>query len=120
MKNRDLKQVIIVRKDLKIGKGKLAVQVAHASISSFIKIYNKDKIKAEEWLKSGQKKVVVKVKNLEELLKIYEELNNKGYNPVLIKDKGLTQVPEGTITCIGIGPIETKKIDEVTSKLKLL
>ncbi len=103
-----------------MGKGKLASQVAHASLTAFLEVMKKEKTKAERWLAEGQKKVVLKVNSLDELLKIYEEAKKKELDVVLIEDKGLTQLEPGTITCIGIGPDEEYKIDEITSKLKLL
>lgn len=110
-----LKQVIIVRQDLKLGKGKLCGQVAHASISA----YENSKFK-KEWIEQGQKKVVVKCKNLEELLEIYEKAKINKLPVALIQDAGLTQISEGTITCVGIGPDDEKKIDNITGNLKLL
>ena len=59
------KQVIIVRKDLKLSRGKLAVQVAHASLEAFKKA---NKIVKEKWARHGAKKVVVKVNDLNQLL----------------------------------------------------
>ncbi len=56
----ELKQVIIVRSDIKMGKGKIASQVAHASVSSFYEVLQKNKEMAERWIKEGQKKVVLK------------------------------------------------------------
>ena len=53
-----MKQVILVRMDLKMEKGKLATQVAHASVDAVLKS-PKDKI--EEWTSGGMKKVVLKV-----------------------------------------------------------
>lgn len=110
-----LKQVIVVRKDLNIGKGKICAQVAHASISS----YEKSKFK-KEWIEQGQKKVVVKCNNEEELLKIYEMAKKEDLPVALIQDAGLTEIPPGTITCVGIGPDDEKKIDKITGNLKLL
>jgi PTH2 family peptidyl-tRNA hydrolase len=112
-----LKQVIIVRKDLKIGKGKLAASVAHASVESLF-LAKKEVI--EKWRKEGAKKVVLKVENLEELEKIVKKLRKEKIKFALIKDAGLTQLKKGTITALGIGPIEEKKIDKITGKLKLL
>ncbi len=116
----ELKQVIVVRSDLKMGKGKLATQVAHASVESFVKTLRSKPEMAKEWLKKGQKKVVVKVSSLEELIKVYEKAVKKGLIAVIIRNAGLTQLEPGTITCIGIGPDELSKIDEITGNLKLL
>ena len=116
----ELKQVIIVRTDIKMGKGKIAAQVAHASVTAFVETLKINKKLAEEWLNSGQKKIILKVESLEKLLNLHKKAIEKGLVAVIIEDKGLTQLPEGTITCLGIGPDESNKIDEITLKLKLL
>ncbi len=110
-----LKQIIVVRNDLKLSKGKLAAQVAHAAISAAeISKFKK------QWLAEGQKKVVVKCESLAELLEIYERSKTSFIATSLIQDAGLTEIPSGTITCIGIGPDEEEKIDKITKNLKLL
>ncbi|MFH0987521.1 MAG: peptidyl-tRNA hydrolase Pth2 [Patescibacteria group bacterium] len=114
MKPKILKQVIVVRKDLKLGKGKLATQVAHASV---LASDNSDFQK--EWKKEGQKKVVVWCKNLDELLSLYQESLNNNLPTALVEDAGLTQVERGTKTSLGIGPAPEGEIDKITGKLKL-
>lgn len=109
------KQVIVVRKDLNLKKGKLAVQVAHASILA----YKKSPYR-EEWEKEGQKKIALWCENLKELMNIYQKAKKIKIPASLVKDAGLTQVSPGTITCVGIGPAEKKKIDKITSKLRLI
>jgi PTH2 family peptidyl-tRNA hydrolase len=111
------KQVIIVRGDLKWGKGKLAAHVAHASVDSLF-LAKKEVI--EKWREEGAKKIVLKVKNLEELEKIAKKLRKEGIKFSLIRDAGLTQLEPGTITALGIVPTEEEKIDKITKKLKLL
>lgn len=110
-----LKQVIIVRKDLKLGKGKLAAQVAHAAILASEKSKFKNK-----WEKEGQKKVVLWCKNLEELLFLHKRAKSNNLPVVLVEDAGLTQIKKGTKTCIAIGPAFENKIDKITGKLKLV
>ena len=112
-----LKQVIIVRKDLDWSKGKLAAHVAHASLEAALSV---DRELLEKWRRSGAKKVVLKVKDLKELKKIEKELRKEKISYVKISDAGLTQLRKGTITCIGIGPIEEKRIDKITGDLSLL
>lgn len=112
-----LKQVIIVRKDLEWGKGKLAAHVAHASLEAAL---NVEKNLLEEWRKSGAKKVVLRVNDLKELKEIEKELKKEKIKYVKISDAGLTQLKRGTITCLAVGPIEEEKIDKITGKLKLL
>jgi len=110
-----LKQVIVVRSDLKLSKGKLSAQVAHAAISAAeISKFKK------QWFAEGQKKVVVKCEGLDDLLEIYERSKTSSIATSLIQDAGLTEIPPGTITCIGIGPDEEQKIDKITKNLKLL
>lgn len=111
------KQAIIIRQDLKLPKGKLAVQVAHASVDAVLK---SKKNMVDAWRKEGMKKIVLKVKNLEEL-KYYEECARTSKMATsLITDAGLTAIPAGTITCLGIGPDKEEKIDAVVGRLKLL
>jgi PTH2 family peptidyl-tRNA hydrolase len=112
-----LKQVIIVRTDLKMGKGKIATQCAHASIASFLKSDSNDK---EKWLNEGMKKVVLKVSSEKEIKEIFRQVKKEKLACEIIVDAGLTQLEPGTITALGIGPIEDKKIDKITGKLKLL
>ncbi len=114
------KQVIVVRTDIKMSKGKLAVQVAHAAVSSFEEAKKLAPEWAKEWLREGQKKVVVKVKDLEELLQVKHEADRRKLPNFLVADRGLTELPPGTVTCLGIGPAPTELVDEVTGKLKLL
>lgn len=113
----EIKQVIVVREDLNLSRGKLAVQVAHASIIGYEKA---DKKIVEEWKAQGQKKIVLKVKNLDELLKLKEKAERMGLPVGVVVDAGLTEIPPGTITAIVIGPEQSKKIDKVTGNLPLL
>jgi len=112
-----MKQVIVVRSDLKMGKGKLAAQVAHASIASFLKA---NFLVKRKWLKEGMKKIVLKVNSEKELLEIYEKAKNAKLPCEIIRDAGHTQLEPGTITALGIGPAEDEKIDKITGNLKLL
>ena len=102
----EFKQVILIRDDLKLSKGKLAVQVAHASVDCVLK---SQKSKVDMWKKEGMKKVALKVKDLSELHKFLQLANNEGLITSLITDAGMTQIPSGTTTCLGIGPDEEKK-----------
>ena len=111
------KQVILVRQDLKLPKGKLATQVAHASLES---ASNSDSEIVKEWRKEGGKKIVLKVKDLDELLKYKNLCKAEELKTALIKDAGHTVLEPGTITCLGIGPDKEEKIDKVTGKLKMV
>lgn len=111
------KQVIVVRKDIEWGKGKLAAHVAHASVDSLFKADSKD---VEVWRKEGAMKVVLKIPTLKELTQVSKKVKEAKLPFALIRDAGRTQLKAGTVTCLGIGPAEQKKIDKITGKLKLL
>lgn len=113
----EYKQAIIVRTDLELGKGKMAAQVAHAAIGA-MKRAGKSAIR--EWESEGAKKVILKVSSLRKLKSINNEAKSAKIPSYLVRDAGLTQLRPGTITCLGLGPAEEKKIDLLTSDLKLL
>jgi len=111
------KQVILVREDLKLPKGKLAAQSSHASVDATLK---SDKKTIDLWKKEGGKKVVLKVKDEKELFKYRQIAEDAGLKTALITDAGHTVVEPGTITCLGIGPDSEEKIDNITGKLKMM
>jgi peptidyl-tRNA hydrolase, PTH2 family len=116
----EFKQVIIVRRDINMGTGKIAAQVAHAAVMGAEKVKASRKKWFNSWLGTGQAKVVVKVKNVEELIKVRNRAEELYLPVVQVQDSGLTQIPPGTITCIGIGPAPSELVDKVTFELKLL
>lgn len=122
------KQVIVVRKDLNMRKGKIGAQAAHASLSAVLSMGTKTKDSvvlklteaAKEWLSSGSKKICVYVNSEEELLAVYEKARATGATCSLITDRGDTEfrgVP--TKTCCAIGPGFSSDIDQVTGSLPL-
>ena len=114
------KQVILVRTDLKMGKGKLAAQVAHASVEAVLKTQRYKPELLKKWRSSGMKKAVLKVKDKDELLKYQLLAKKKHLITALISDAGRTQIKAGTTTCLAIGPDSEEKIDEVTGEVRLL
>lgn len=117
----DIKQVIVVRPDLKMGKGKLAAQVAHAALDAAEAARKKHPGWYDSWREQGQAKVVVKGEGGEEgLLDLQRQARSLGLPVSLIQDRGLTQLEPGTTTCLGIGPAPAGEVDKVTGKLKLL
>jgi PTH2 family peptidyl-tRNA hydrolase len=114
------KQAIIVRADLKMGRGKLAAQCSHASLSSYITVLKTESEIAIAWEESGQKKIVLKVQSESELLEHFQKAKVAGIPCELIRDAGHTQLEPGTITCFGAGPWDEKELDKIFGKLKLL
>lgn len=132
----ETKQVIIARKDLRMPKGKLAAQVAHASMAPLLdtiwhvcKLDDFDYVPTEdtiigrvmaEWLNNSFTKIVLEVDSLDQL-EYYHNLAKECNVPTkLIIDNGTT-VFNGvkTPTCCSIGPFWNPIIDNITKKLKL-
>jgi PTH2 family peptidyl-tRNA hydrolase len=127
----EVKQVIVMRNDLNMRKGKMVAQGAHASLS-----FLSDKIglrkgkqntsiefddEEKKWLTGAFAKICVQVDSEEELHRIHREAKDKGLHVHIILDSGRTEfsgVP--TYTCLAIGPNYAHKIDEITGSLKLL
>ncbi len=116
----EYKQVIVFRTDLKMGKGKLAAQAGHAAVSAAEEARKKHRTWWEAWLFEGQRKIAVKVKDEKELSDLESSAKDLGLPNALIVDRGLTQIPEGTVTCLGIGPAPEGLVDKLTGKLPLL
>ncbi len=131
-----IKQIIVVRKDLKMKPGKLAAQVAHASMKIFFDRMHKFQVNHEsvktsytmwpteqmdEWMQSIFTKICLRADSEEQLDEIATEAEEAGLPVSRIIDSGQTvfnNVP--TFTCIAIGPDDAEKIDEITGHLKLL
>ncbi|MBN2127081.1 MAG: peptidyl-tRNA hydrolase [Candidatus Diapherotrites archaeon] len=113
------KMLILVRNDLKMGKGKIAAQCGHAVLEAYKKALNKTPEAVQEWEMLGQEKVVLKVESKKELLEWFEKLKNL-FPIALIKDAGHTQVTPGEPTCVGIGPALESELNKFTKELKLL
>jgi PTH2 family peptidyl-tRNA hydrolase len=114
------KQVIAMRTDLKMSRGKTAVQVGHAAVSAAEEARKKCPDWWEAWMKEGQCKIAVRVDSEQALLELEERATKSKLPTALIIDRGLTEIPPDTITCLGIGPAQTAQIDALTGKLPLL
>lgn len=115
-----LKMVLVVRGDLKMGKGKTAAQCAHASILCYEKCLHKNPKLLQIWTDTGQPKVVLKAESLSEMESIYRKANDANIVAALVRDAGRTQLPAGSVTVLGIGPDTIENIDQLAKHLKLL
>ena len=115
----EYKLVVVVREDLKMSLGKLSAQVAHAAVSCSLEAKARKTKWFSEWYGEGQRKVVLKVKGLDELRALKDKAMRAKLPNVLITDAGLTELPPGTATCLGIGPAPAKDIDPITGSLPL-
>lgn len=114
-----MKQVIVIRKDLKMRRGKEIAQGAHAAMAFLIK-GDSTQEEITQWLKEGQTKICVSVDSEKELMDVYKKAQIAGLTTNIIIDAGRTEfngVP--TNTCIAIGPNKAEEIDKITKHLKL-
>lgn len=115
----DAKMVLVVRMDLKMGKGKIAAQCCHAALGAFKKAKSKNVAFLKNWEHDGARKIAVKVNTEDELLTIYALAKSLGLVTSIIQDAGRTQIEPGSKTVVGVfGPEEL--VDQVTRHLSLL
>jgi len=112
-----IKQIIVVNESLKLPKGKLAAQVAHAAVAAFLEASEAAK---KMWLAAGMPKVVLKIDSADHLTQLEDEAKRRGIPVHIVADAGRTVVPAGTITCLGLGPADADELNELTGGLKLL
>jgi PTH2 family peptidyl-tRNA hydrolase len=132
----DVKQVIVIRKDLKMRRGKEIAQGSHASIAFLTarmftnyswtvghgettsEVYTTND--EREWIQNSFAKVCVRVNSEQELLDIEKAAKEAKLEVNIIKDSGHTEfggVP--TYTCLAIGPNKSEDIDKITGHLEL-
>lgn len=117
---KQLKMVLVLRTDLKLTKGKIASQVAHAAVICFKQTLDTNPSLANEWLAVGQPKIVLKVESLPELEGLQQRAADLKLITAIVRDAGRTQIAAGTATCLGLGPDYDDKIDALVKELKLL
>ncbi len=109
---------LIVRKDLKLSAGKLAVQCSHAAVNCSLTAKKTEPRLMERWQSNGGRKICLAINDLESLKLLMGKSKSAGLITHLIKDAGHTEIPPGTITVLGIGPAPKSSIDALTSELK--
>ena len=135
MKQQNIKQVIVVRNDLrsKLKSGKLGSQIAHASMAAFLmgmKITKRNnstfhtlelemEYARHEWISGTFTKIILKCDELDDLIKLNDKCSLESIPHALITDSGRTVFDEPTITCLGIGPLPEALLNPITGHLKL-
>ena len=121
----EVRMTLVVRQDLKMGKGKAAAQCSHATLALYKKItnpqlesYNPELVNRWE-LGNGQAKITLQVPNQEEMDLLYAKAISLGINSYIVHDAGRTQIAAGSATVLGLGPAPKRILDEVTGDLKL-
>jgi peptidyl-tRNA hydrolase, PTH2 family len=123
-----IKQVIVIREDLNMRKGKMVAQGSHASmmfVKDSISVFNNEEIYLSnierEWLFGSMTKICLRAINLDELIKVYNNAVEAGLTAYLVEDLGLTEFHGvKTITAVAIGPDYAEDIDKITGHLRLL
>lgn len=120
----EYKQVILIRTDLKMSKGKTAAQAAHASVDACMRVIRQDNVLKtkvfDSWRRAGAKKIVLKVADDSELQRYKTSAERAGIKCSIVKDAGMTEIPPGTYTAVALGPDEEKKIDKIAGDLSAL
>jgi peptidyl-tRNA hydrolase, PTH2 family len=111
------KQCIIIRNDVKMSCGKKCAQAGHAAIVAYEK---SDLSSKKAWMNEGQKKVVLKANDERTLFELKSIAESAGIAAALIQDAGMTEIPPGTITALGLGPAKSEDLDKITGDLSLL
>ena len=118
--NGTFKLVIVVRQDLKMGKGKIAAQCSHAAVGAYKQLLNKNSKLLHCWEYYGQPKVVVKCQDESELIALQQHAKALGVTATIIQDAGRTQISPGSRTVLGVGPASEGLVNKITGHLKLL
>ncbi len=113
------KLVVVVRDDIKMSVGKLAAQVAHAAVTCALEAKSRKPKWFSEWLKEGQRKVVLRAEDMDQLRALKDQAMRAGLPQALITDAGLTELAPNTTTCLGIGPAPENLLDPITGSLQL-
>lgn len=121
----EVRMTLVVRQDLKMGKGKAAAQCSHATLALYKKItnnesdaYNPEMVKRWEY-GNGQAKITLQVPNQEEMDILFAQAISLGVNAYIVHDAGRTQIAAGSATVLGLGPAPKQVLDQITSNLKL-
>ena len=115
------KMVFVVNNALKMGVGKIAAQVGHATLGLYRFLQGQaDQTEGlKDWEDKGSKKVVLSGENAEQLLELKRRAFGLRMANIVVHDAGRTQVEPGSLTVLALfGKVET--VDQITGKLKLL
>lgn len=126
-----MKQVIVMRKDLNLRKGKMVAQGGHAALTALIGDIDLERLNrfdpsvtlsasVFEWIKTGMKKVCLGIDSEDALLELVHRARRIDLPVYTVRDAGHTEIPAGTITCAAFGPCEDERVDPITGDLKLL
>ncbi|KAM9934079.1 hypothetical protein OXX80_006314 [Metschnikowia pulcherrima] len=121
----EVRMTLVVRQDLKMGKGKAAAQCSHATLALYKKMvspssqaYNPEMLERWEY-GNGQAKITLQAPNMEEMDALFAHAMSLGVNAYIVHDAGRTQIAAGSATVLGLGPAPKAVLDQITGDLKL-
>jgi peptidyl-tRNA hydrolase, PTH2 family len=112
--------VLILRGELRLTAGKAAVQAAHAAVMLVERAEPRHRAELAAWRAEGQRKIALVAETLEQMVELDRQARGKGILAAWVEDAGLTEVPPGTRTCLGLGPARNADLDPLTGGLPLL
>lgn len=116
----DYKMVLVVRNDLRMGKGKIGAQCGHAAVGAYQNAMKRCPQYVRQWENNGCAKIAVRVESESELMEILKAARERNLNTCLIRDAGRTQIQPNSKTVLAVGPAPCQLVDQVTGHLKLL
>ncbi|KAF0693674.1 Aste57867_15377 [Aphanomyces stellatus] len=114
------KMVLVVRNDLKMGKGKIAAQCGHATLGAYKRAVKRSPQALECWEAFGQTKVALKVESEADMLELAARAKELGIVHYVVVDAGRTQIAPDTKTVLAVGPAPIGDVDNLTGHLKLM
>jgi len=114
-----LSMALLVRNDLEMTPGKVAVQCAHAAVDCSLQARKIIPQIFEMWRNTGSRKICLVALDEEDILYWKEKCNEVGLVHSLVRDAGRTEVPSETITVLGVGPAHKTSLDDLFSNLDL-
>ena len=112
----DLKLVLVVRQDLKMGKGKAAAQCSHATLAAYKRARRKCPDRLKVWESTGQPKITLKCDSEEELMLLMVKARSLDLVSYVVADAGRTQIAPGSHTVLAVGPAPGQLVDQVVTR----
>ena len=112
----DLKLVLVVRQDLKMGKGKAAAQCCHATLAAYKRARRKCPDRLKVWESTGQPKITLKCDSEEELMLLMVKARSLDLVSYVVADAGRTQIAPGSHTVLAVGPAPGQLVDQVVTR----
>ena len=114
-----LSMALLVRNDLEMTPGKVAVQCAHAAVDCSLQARKSIPQIFEMWRNTGSRKICLLAIDEEDILYWKEKCGEVGLVHSIVRDAGRTEVSAETITVLGVGPAHKTSLDDLFSNLDL-